>query len=182
MTGHQFIVSLIVSLFTTASALGGAVDLHRIQSAQVPAAPPAPSPAIEKPLAWQNPANAFDVNHDSFVSPFDALLIINEVNAPQWSNPKTGLLPMTPLPADPVYFDVSGNNLVSALDAMLVLEHLNLQSLPTQTVPEPSAIVLGALGVVALIVQGRSKSRTDVSTENACERQGLAMATADVRS
>lgn len=61
----------------------------------------------------QNPYQPFDVNSDLFVSPIDALLVINRLNS---GEPGT----------DPSEFeDVSGDAALSAIDALLVINHLN---------------------------------------------------------
>jgi VCBS repeat-containing protein len=70
------------------------------------------------PPTHQNPRNPLDVNDDTFVSPIDALLIINHLNRNLPTN--TDLL--TP---PPPYLDPSGDRLVSNLDALLVINFLN---------------------------------------------------------
>ncbi|MGN6544918.1 MAG: Calx-beta domain-containing protein, partial [Aureliella sp.] len=73
-------------------------------------------------LTWQNSRNPYDVNDDGFVSPIDALLIINEINV---NGPRKLELPgveKTP----PPYFDVSGDGYVVALDVLLVINYINV--------------------------------------------------------
>ncbi|RMF39886.1 MAG: protein containing Planctomycete extracellular domain protein [Planctomycetota bacterium] len=71
---------------------------------------------------WQNQANRFDVNNDSFVSAIDALLIINDINANNARDLRgSGLNP-------PPYVDVNGDSFVSALDALIVINFINSQS------------------------------------------------------
>ena len=77
---------------------------------------------------WQNPggsANArFDVNNDTFVTPLDALLIINDLN-----NSGGRKLPDSSSPEKPPpFFDVNGDGFLSAIDALLVINLLNRQS------------------------------------------------------
>lgn len=89
---------------------------------------------------WQNTVNPLDVNGDGFVTPIDALLVINELNVPVFSNAVTGELPGLPTapnvpPASDLalasFVDVSGsiNNggqfYVTPLDALLVINFLN---------------------------------------------------------
>ena len=72
-------------------------------------------------LAWQNPANKFDVNGDTFMSSIDALLILNDINAQgarRLTVPQAGVQP-------PPYIDVSGDGFTTSLDALLVLNELN---------------------------------------------------------
>ena len=61
-----------------------------------------------------NLSNMFDVNGDGFVSPIDALLVINHLNGNE-ASPENG----------PPYLDPSADNVVSPLDALLVINWLN---------------------------------------------------------
>ena len=74
---------------------------------------------------WQNHGLARDVNGDSYISPLDALLIINLLNF----NPGISQqpLPVPPLPefAPPPYYDVNGDGFVSPIDALLIINYLN---------------------------------------------------------
>ncbi len=69
---------------------------------------------------WQNPRSALDVNADTFISPIDALLIINKLNDPTFERN----LPLGNFVAPP-FLDVNGDEIVSPLDALLVINHLN---------------------------------------------------------
>jgi hypothetical protein len=80
-------------------------------------------PAInEHPRPWQNPVLSVNVNDDGFISPIDALLIINVLNSGG-----SRALTVPPVPPDlPLhYYDVSGDNLISPIDALLVINDLN---------------------------------------------------------
>ncbi len=59
-----------------------------------------------------------DVNADGFITPIDALLVINFLNL-QGSRSVVGL------PAPPPYRDVNGDNFISPVDALLVINYLN---------------------------------------------------------
>ncbi len=69
---------------------------------------------------WQNPRQALDVNADTFISPIDALLVINKLNDPRFERDltKSNFVP-------PPYLDVNGDEQVSPLDALLVINFLN---------------------------------------------------------
>ena len=70
---------------------------------------------------WQNLTNNLDVNNDGFITPLDALIIINDLNS---LGPR--LLPNPPIPPDPVYFiDVNGDGFVTPLDALIIINYLN---------------------------------------------------------
>lgn len=71
---------------------------------------------------WQNPHNALDVNSDGYVTPVDALQIINCVN-------QQGIGPLVvppnqssfPLP----FYDVNGDDYVSPVDSLRIINFLN---------------------------------------------------------
>lgn len=68
---------------------------------------------------WQNPQNSLDVNNDGFISPIDALLIINYLNARRNPFlPSSGLVP-------PPYIDTNGDELATSNDVMQVINYLN---------------------------------------------------------
>ena len=73
------------------------------------------------PSAHQNPTLFQDVNADGFISPIDALLIINYINSGAPSS-------VIGLPAPPPYRDVNGDDFISAIDALLVINELNRRS------------------------------------------------------
>lgn len=68
---------------------------------------------------WQNATNRHDVNNDGEVSPIDALLIINDLNA-RGSRELPGTNTSTP-----PFIDVNGDSTVSPLDVLLVINYLN---------------------------------------------------------
>ena len=73
--------------------------------------------------AYQNTPNRLDVNNDTFVTPIDALFVINYLNTvPGGSLPPVGSTP----PA--TFWDVNGNNIVDPQDALLVINRLNTSS------------------------------------------------------
>lgn len=75
-----------------------------------PAAPP-----------WQNPLNVLDSNDDGFLTPIDALLIINELNR----NGSRHLQPPAGNVMPPPYYDVTGDTNISPLDALRIINALN---------------------------------------------------------
>lgn len=64
--------------------------------------------------------NGFDVNNDTFVSPIDALLITNYLNA-YGSSPIIGLS----VTGTKVYYDVVPDNVIAPNDVLAVVNHLN---------------------------------------------------------
>ncbi|XZE43934.1 RHS repeat-associated core domain-containing protein [Pirellulaceae bacterium SH467] len=68
---------------------------------------------------WQNASLTVDVNGDTFVSPIDALAIVNYVNS-------NGEAPAAASSAAPPYLDVDGNGLVTNADADYVIAYINV--------------------------------------------------------
>ena len=66
---------------------------------------------------WQNPRNRLDVNADTFVTPFDILLVLTHIQTFGSELPNT---------APPPFVDVDGNNAVTVNDIRLILEVLNV--------------------------------------------------------
>ncbi|MEM8733689.1 MAG: dockerin type I domain-containing protein, partial [Planctomycetota bacterium] len=69
--------------------------------------------------SWTNAKNRYDVNDDGFLSPIDALLIINYLNNASNSE----LPPLEDRP--PSFFDVSEDGFASPIDALMVVNRLN---------------------------------------------------------
>ena len=89
--------------------------------------------AASSGAGWQNPVNALDVNNDGNVFAIDALLIINELNEPQYRDPVTGELP-TPPAVVPAFFDVDGDGFATATDVIIIINFLNENPLPVAAV------------------------------------------------
>ncbi len=87
--------------------------------------------------AFQNPLNDLDVNGDGFVSPIDALRIINFINrykdnpfftgAPNFGNMP---LPNPFAPTAPDFLDTNGDGFVSPVDSNRVITYLNSNAPP----------------------------------------------------
>ncbi|MEZ6078163.1 MAG: Ig-like domain-containing protein [Pirellulaceae bacterium] len=77
------------------------------------------------PPSHQNPDNFLDVNADGFISPIDALLIINVLNSRSGSGT---IISTANLPAPPPYLDTDGNNIITANDVLQVINYLNAHS------------------------------------------------------
>ncbi len=77
--------------------------------------------------AWQNVSNPVDVNNDGFVSPLDALLVINMIIAS--NNPlllaRQELVGVKPASTDFGFVDVNGDGFATAIDVLQVINHLN---------------------------------------------------------
>src|SRR5205823_2718748 len=71
---------------------------------------------------WHNYLRLTDVDDNGTVTPLDALVIINELNA---NGSHTLLNPPIAPSNPPPYFDVNNDSIVSALDALNVINDLN---------------------------------------------------------
>jgi hypothetical protein len=79
---------------------------------------------IETLYPWHNGLKPLDVNDDTFITPIDALLIINSLNE-SGSRP----LPWRPHPLTKPFYDVKSDpdNWVTPIDALVVINYLNRQ-------------------------------------------------------
>jgi hypothetical protein len=84
--------------------------------------------------AWQNPTNPLNVNDDDAISPLDAVLIINALNA-RGSVSLIG----EPNPLVDDFFDVNGDDQLTPLDALLIINYINAGGTGTAE-GEPTAI------------------------------------------
>ena len=96
---------------------------HVGNTENIPASPDTVTTVVNL-VPWQNSSNPFDTNNDQFVSPVDALIIINDLNV----NGGRRLEPPAHGDEPPPYLDVSGDNFLSPLDALIVINALNEQA------------------------------------------------------
>ena len=97
---------------------------------------------------WRNPANSLDVNHDTYITPIDALLVINELNRGRESD--LGARPTNEEPVLP-YFDSSGDGQISPIDALLVINALNrTERVPVYRLLEGDAYAVASTNLIAL--------------------------------
>jgi len=82
------------------------------------------APGVSK-RPWQNAVRPENVDNHDGVTPRDALILINELNA---RGPRN--LPPTPngMGVSPPYLDVSGDNAITASDVLEVIKYLNRQA------------------------------------------------------
>ena len=94
------------------------------------------------PSFYQNALNRFDVNQDGFVSPVDALVIINDIQ-------RRGMrfLSQTEF-VPPPYIDVDGSGSVEAIDVLQIINYLSRQTRGLSGEGEASRLVVGATPVV----------------------------------
>lgn len=76
------------------------------------------------PPLWQNPPRVMDVNNDTFTTPIDALLIINELNVNTLNLGPDRRLP-TNGAAPPPFYDVNGDGFLTPNDSLIVINFLN---------------------------------------------------------
>ena len=116
---------------------------------------------VDPTRPWHNPINRWDVNGDGYVSPIDALIIVNHLKN---SGSDRLIDPSGGETTEETYPDVSGDNFISPIDVLLVVNHLNDATLPAAlaTVPEPSTFVLAVFGLLALVMVGRYRRFTNL--------------------
>jgi VCBS repeat-containing protein len=76
---------------------------------------------------YQNPSRRTDVNNDGFVSPLDALILINLINSNSGTPVPVGSLPKPDIsrPGPPDFVDVNANGTVDPLDVLEVINFIN---------------------------------------------------------
>ena len=128
---------------------------------------------------YSNPSNKLDVNNDNFVSPIDALQIINFLNI----NQTTQLTIPVNRPLPP-YLDVNGDGFVSPNDALIVINFLNARAANGEgegesadgdqwiaSAPNSGAEpALGAVGSQVTPSQGNAEGNRDASSSTASTR------------
>jgi hypothetical protein len=126
---------------------------------------------VDDPKEWQNPADPFDIIPDGFLVPQDALVIVNEINNPKFSNPVTRRL-NTLRPKNVFFYDLNGDGFATPQDALVVINKLNRRVIGEGE----SSAVLEPSGETSLIGPEWSAS-TDCLWEpvlSACDRYFLA--------
>ncbi len=71
---------------------------------------------------WQNKVNRFDIDGDQAVSPLDALVLVNLINANTFPN---GQLPARGSTQPDGFFDPDGDNLLGPLDVLSLINEIN---------------------------------------------------------
>jgi hypothetical protein len=76
---------------------------------------------VIKPRPWYNALRPLDADKSGEIAPFDALVVINYLNA----GFPTAISPNAAVGSGPGFLDTTGNNEVSPLDALVVINALN---------------------------------------------------------
>lgn len=108
---------------------------------------------LDGPYDWSYPENSLDASGSGSVEPLDALLVINELNDPQFSDDRTGrLTEATSVEVFPNrFFDAHPDGFVTPIDALVIINFVNdhvavgegesrLGWLPTDTVDAHSNV------------------------------------------
>jgi hypothetical protein len=81
---------------------------------------------LNGPNDWHHPLNGLDVNNNGSVEPLDVLLIVNELNSPQFATTDRRLVDASGLAAFPGFFyDVTNDAFLSPLDALVIINFVN---------------------------------------------------------
>ena len=105
--------------------------------------------AVATPVvSWHNSSNPLDVNGDGIVTPLDALIVINQLDAGG-----SGALGTPPLTAHN-YLDVAGTGILTPIDALDIINKLNSQASPAVMSPAvmSPAVVSAAVAEPVLAV------------------------------
>jgi uncharacterized delta-60 repeat protein len=148
-TGVSGAALVTVTLHDSGGTAGGGSDTSAAQTFIINVGPFSP---------WQNPISIDDVDANGTVSPLDALIIINEINA----NGAHTLGALANPPSGPVdYLDVNGDGVVSPLDALIIINDLNAEtraggttlatSSPAASVSPPNAAAVPIVTTAAAI-------------------------------
>lgn len=110
---------------------------------------------------WRNPVDSVDVDSDGAVSPLDALVVINTINAGQ-----PGSLPAERDATKP-YFDVDGDQSVTPLDVLSVINHLNANGSGTRTLNEAAGQLVNETNLTITLGQtiGTRGYRVQIDTQ-----------------
>jgi len=149
-------------------------------------------------VCWHNSSERCDVNADGFITPIDALLIINYLNR---HSGNTGLPPAPATP--PPYYDVNDDQYITPIDALTVINYLTgrpagegegestpnswLHSHPFRTaqaaLPEPSSVPYCThagivvppfdVGMIVAVVRARSESSMIYPKKQTSRQSGL---------
>jgi hypothetical protein len=98
---------------------------------------------------YQNPREVLDVDGDTYVSPRDALLIINILNFIGMGKADV-IMEQYQGPAQ--FPDTNGDNYISAIDALLIINHLNAPQGGVGEGELPSGDVLAATSTKSLLI------------------------------
>ncbi len=92
---------------------------------------------VDEELGWHNVVYGTDVTNDRVIAPLDALLVINELNDRNFSDPMTGVLG-SPDGVPPFFIDVDNDGVITPVDALLVINDLPVNApMSISAVPEP---------------------------------------------
>lgn len=100
--------------------LGGRLPLIGFQSNRLPE----PTAAWQI-AAWQNPFDPFDVDNSGFAGALDVLLLVNEINQPEFTGPNRRLPATRTAGSRLPFLDINGDGRLTALDAMQLINVLN---------------------------------------------------------
>lgn len=123
--------SLVVRLTNAANAYVIA-DAIRVEYVGPPHAPAPifqvnslPQPTYSAANAWQNPRDRYDVDDNGWAQALDVLILVNEINSRNFTQPDRQLPPARPADFRLPYLDITGDNAVTALDVIALINRLN---------------------------------------------------------
>jgi subtilisin family serine protease/subtilisin-like proprotein convertase family protein len=117
---------------------------------------------------WHNLSNGEDVNNDGYISPIDALLVINRIN----TNGAGGIVGASATATSTYYYDVVPDNQINPADALAVINFLNahrvstanaLSMTPALAAEGEAGSALNLLAFLGLAAQERAASPTNAA-------------------
>lgn len=129
---------------------------------------------LDGPANHQNPVDARDVNASNSFEPLDALIIINELNDPQFSGDRNIALNPVNLASDndpandfdDLFRDTNGDGFLTAIDALIVINFLN-----DEANSEGEAVPLGFVAAERIVEHSPSSTEKGPVIENAVTRR-----------
>jgi Dockerin type I domain/RTX calcium-binding nonapeptide repeat (4 copies) len=97
--------------------------------------PPFPGGSAQVTVGFTNPREAVDVNDDGYITPVDALLIINQLNTVGAHELGVQLASAAAAP----YLDTNGDGYLTPIDALLVINRLNADAAAATAASSPSS-------------------------------------------
>ena len=132
---------------------------------------------------WQNPSATLDVNHDGALSPIDALLVIDPLNASQ-GGALSALAP--PILSDDLvqsisnFVDTNGDGALSPIDVLLVIDAINngteLEGLPPLPDDDQQSDSIGSAAQTLDLSTGHASSYAKIN--DAIDRDAYKVTTA----
>ena len=137
--------------------LNQTAEFDLMQSMLVDAAAPGPDPAFP----YKHPVERLDVSNDGFITPLDALMVINRIN-------DVGVGQLDAMGTTPeIFYDSHVDNFLTALDALEVINHLNLFAAESEGEPDVAAAQQPAGQLALAAISGTANPNQPARSQDA---------------